>query len=712
MTTTSDSPLSKAERLVAAGEPGAAQSLLTEILATATPTLADRKAALVLRARAHEGLRNLPAAIADLQAALALQPDDPRIHNMLGILYADCGDTSRALAAFTRATELDAGYARAWNNLGNTLRIADRLREAVAAFSRAVAAQPDYALAWSNLGAAQRELGEGHAAQASLSRALALEPNHLQSVLALAGLFRTRGQIDDAARLFARAAELAPGDTTALLQLAGTLAERDELEAVRRVYAEVRARKPDSLRAAIGSELNLPMVYDDAAGVAAARTRYAEGIARLENGLPSLARERSFASVVDDLRWSNFLLAYQGEDDRELQARYARVVGDVLEKIAPQWRAPRALARTSGRRIRIGFASAFFMDGTVGTYFRRWIERLDRTRFDVTVYNLRNAVTPFLAALAPRIDRLRNFLGTALAPSVIAPAIRDDALDVLVYPELGMDATAFALGALRLAPVQCAAWGHPVTTGHSTIDCYFSCAAMEPDDADAHYTERLVRLPGIGTDYARPASPAAVTRASIGLPADVPLWLCPQSLFKIHPDNDRLFARALAAVPAARLVVFEGRHPALTSKYMARLVAACRREGVATADRFVVLPQCGHDQYLRINAACDAMLDTLRWSGGNTSLDALACGLPIVTLPGRFMRGRQSATMLALLGVDELVAADEEAYVRIAARLADDRDWREALSERIRASQAKLFDDPAPVDAFVAAIDELVRTRT
>ena len=66
---------------------------------------------------------------------------------------------------------------------------------------------------------------------------------------------------------------------------------------------------------------------------------------------------------------------------------------------------------------------------------------------------------------------------------------------------------------------------------------------------------------------------------------------------------------------------------------------------------------------------CDAMLDTLHWSGGNTSLDALACGLPIVTLPGPFMRGRQSAGMLSLLGVPELIARDRADYVAIATRL-------------------------------------------
>ena len=172
-----------------------------------------------------------------------------------------------------------------------------------------------------------------------------------------------------------------------------------------------------------------------------------------------------------------------------------------------------------------------------------------------------------------------------------------------------------------------------------------------PRTRDAHYSERLVRLPGIGTDYASPAVPARRVAGALRSAAKAfRCLLCPQSLFKIHPDNDALFARVLATVPAAQLVLFEGRHPELTAKFRARLAAALAREGLGVDGRVVFLRQCGHDDFLRVNAVCDAMLDTQRWSGGNTSLDALAAGLPIVTLPGRFMRGRQSAAMLSLAG--------------------------------------------------------------
>jgi CRISPR-associated protein Csy1 len=445
--------------------------------------------------------------------------------------------------------------------------------------------------------------------------------------------------------------------------------------------------------------LTLPMVPADVNAVAAARSAFDRGLRQLEETLPAAARTLAPDRLLDELRWSNFLLAYQGGDDRELQQRYAALAGRLVAAGCPQWRDPIARRAHGGSRVRIGFVSAFFRDSTAGRYFERWVTDLPREKFEVWVYHLapqRDALTERIAARADHFRRCPLW-----RPSQVAPRVRADRLDVLVYPELGMAAATFALAALRLAPLQCAGWGHPVTTGHSTIDVYFSSNAMEPPGGADHYTERLVTLPGIGTRYPRPEFSGPAIREQFGLPEGVPLLLCPQSLFKIHPDNDRLFARVLGELPSARLVFFEGRHPRLTAAFRARLAAA----GIA-AERTVALPQCGHDDYLRLNAVCDVMLDTINWSGGNTSLDALATGLPIVTLPGAFMRSRQSAGMLGLMGINELIAKDPDDYVAIATRLGSDRDWRKALVERIVGAQSQVFDDPAPIAALAAFLSE------
>jgi len=127
---------------------------------------------------------------------------------------------------------------------------------------------------------------------------------------------------------------------------------------------------------------------------------------------------------------------------------------------------------------------------------------------------------------------------------------------------------------------------------------------------------------------------------------------------------------------------------------------------VEMRDRVFVMPYMTHASYLRVNALCDVMLDTLHWSGGNTSLDALAMGLPVVTLPGALMRGRQSLGMLRMMGLeDALVARDAEDYVARAVAIASDPDRRAALSAAIAAAHGNVFERDEALAAFASFIE-------
>src|SRR5690606_9230540 len=149
-------------------------------------------------------------------------------------------------------------------------------------------------------------------------------------------------------------------------------------------------------------------------------------------------------------------------------------------------------------------------------------------------------------------------------------------------------------------------------------------------------------------------------------------------------------------------VMFQSRFAPITQQFIDRLSRRFGERGMATGGRVRLLPNMGHADYLRVNLACDVMLDSLYWSGGNTSLDAIACGLPIVTRPGDLMRGRQSAGMLALMGLPELVAGSDAEWIEIALRLGQDAGWRAAIRERVAGGSARLFDQDAPVRALEA----------
>jgi len=155
--------------------------------------------------------------------------------------------------------------------------------------------------------------------------------------------------------------------------------------------------------------------------------------------------------------------------------------------------------------------------------------------------------------------------------------------------------------------------------------------------------------------------------------------------------------------------MFESAHARSTRTFRARLDAALASAGVAPDRVRMLKPDLPHAAYLRLNAACDVMLDSVHWSGGNTSIDAIAAGLPIVTLPGALMRGRQSAAMLGALDLAELVVENNDEYVAKAARLGQDARERAEISRRMAARRGEIFGRDEPIRALEEFLDRAAR---
>jgi predicted O-linked N-acetylglucosamine transferase (SPINDLY family) len=654
-----------------------------------------RPAAWLALGIANRELGHADEAMRALSQALALDPATPQANGQMGLLLQSQGRLPEAIDRLAEEARRFPQVPRNHNNLGMALAAAGRDEQAQEAFLRALKLDRDYVHAHANLAAVFQRRGDLVAAEAALRQVIRLEPDDARAHARLGHVLATNWRLVEAEAMLRRARELAPEDVVPARTLAYVLRRLNRGEEARDVARAILAMRKDDLQATIIEKLALPAIYESAEALLKARDDYARGLDELTAGT---ARFASDPGQVLTLAWENFHLAYQGGDDRALQESYAGFIAGLGRLASPRHYVARARRRLAhGERLRVGFLSSSFRDCTAGKYFRSWVADLDRRRFEVFAYYTGHVKDGFSDEFASAAEHYRQIVDV---PIRVADVVLADGLDVLVHPDVGMDTASYLLAGMRLAPVQCAGWGHPVTTGQANMDYFLTCGEMEPDGAQAHYTERLVRLPGIGTRYACPGGESAKSRGELGLPESGHLYLCPQSLFKIHPDNDALFAQVLAADPEGVLVFFRDHDEPLTAHYRERLFRAMERRHLRAESRTAFLPRMDHGDYLRVNALCDVMLDTLHWSGGNTSLDAFAAGLPLVTLPGRFMRGRQSLAMLRLAGLEELVATDEKDYVRLAARLAADRPWREAIGTRVREGARRIFDDPAPVAAL------------
>ena len=503
------------------------------------------------------------------------------------------------------------------------------------------------------------------------------------------------------------------GDDVALLAL--QVFVKSELglsDEAREIAVNAAARFPDQLSFQFDARLLLPMVYADRADLALRRARYDTGLSELESMLPAMQKN---SARIYTLERTKFLLAYQGENDLQFQRRYSNLLGAMIAAADPDLRALPQRSSTpqfagkGKRKLRVGFVGKWFFSCTAGNYFERWITRLDPSRFERFVYytgHVNDEVTARIGAAAEHFTRLQSDVRTN------ALAIRADQLDILIHPEVGMSTGSYLLASFRLAQIQCAAWGHPVTTGNTAIDVYFSCAQMEPPDHQSQYTERVLLFDGIGVDYAMPTVDLPGVRSDFGLPTTGRLYFCPQSLFKIHPDMDEALAKILEGDGAAVLVFFQADSRAVTLAFADRLTKTLAARGINAKGQIKFLPRLDTRSFRKALSVADVLLDPFHWSGGGTSLDAFAGDLPVVTLPGRFMRGRQTAAMLHMMGANALIATDVDGYVKTAIEVATNQTLNHDLRALIHVNKRALFDRDDLNGQFADALDALARAAT
>jgi predicted O-linked N-acetylglucosamine transferase (SPINDLY family) len=229
----------------------------------------------------------------------------------------------------------------------------------------------------------------------------------------------------------------------------------------------------------------------------------------------------------------------------------------------------------------------------------------------------------------------------------------------------------------------------------------------------------LVRLPGTGACYQKPIIPTVLlnkARRDFQLREGAFVYLCCQYAFKYLPQQDDCFVQIAQRVPDSQFV-FLTPNNFVARDFRRRLDRAFSAAGLSTDDYCVFLPELERFQYWNLLLLGDAVLDTMDWSGGVSTFEAIACRVPVVTLPGKFMRGRQSYAILQQLGVTETIARNKEDYVAIATRLGLDRPWRDSVVEKMVAGYPLLYSDKRCVQAleefYLRAVDErLARNQT
>lgn len=687
ITITGPTPMNRRERRLAAKQNRRKSRRGAPSSGTVNPLLAH-----ATRLHQSGSLNEAEAAYRDI---LVGNPDDPDALHQLGLLIAGSRSAQDGAAMMARAVALRPGFAEAEFNLGTILHQEGQVSSAIEHYEAALAARPGFEEAAFNLATAQLDIGLYGSAEASFANLLEAAPQHAKALNGLGVALQEQGRIDDAERAFRRAREADPREIDAYTNLGNLYYDRGEPEAARTAYAAARQVRPsDAMR--IKEATVLPAIMGSHDEVVAVREAFDRNLGAL------LDEPLRVDDPYTEIGMTGFYLAYHGVNDRKSQETLAKVflkATPSLGHVASHASGP--VRGAPDGRLRIGFVSRHFANHTIGRLMRGLIAGLDRRRFEVTVLSWPHGPDPLAEEITRSADR------TAVLPDTLADAravIEAAALDILYYPDIGMEPLTYFLAFARLAPIQCVFWGHPMTTGLGSIDHFVSARDLEIEDGHEHYTEHLVR-PALPTvSYRRPDAPnEAVGKSDFGLDEDGHCYLCPQTLFKFHPDFDPIIGRILSEDPKGRLVLIEGKYP----EWQKRLMSRWRAAFGDAAERIRFLPRQGYDRFLSLLSVADVILDPVVFGGGNTTLEALAMGTPVVTLPGAFLRDRISYAWYRKMDLTDCVASDPDDYVRRAVALATNADQHAGVARSIADRSAILFDDAQAITGLEDALTKM-----
>jgi protein O-GlcNAc transferase len=588
----------------------------------------------------------------------------------LGLFHHQAGRLAEAEKIYREILFRDPKHADATHLLGVLAGQAGRLDVAEDYFRRAIRIKPDFAAAHSNLGNALYKLGKLDDAIASHRHAIRISPDLAEAHNNLGNALKDRGQLNEATASYRQAVRIKAEYAEGHSNLGAALATADRFNEAIASYRQAIRINPGYAPA----HSNLGKAFKDLGQIDQAIASYREAV-RLNPGLAI-----SHSNLLYILQ---FHPGYDGEMIRDELRAWNHRHGEPLRKFVR----PHTNDRNPDRILRIGYVSPDFRDHVVGQNLLPLLREHDPRQAEIYCYANMVQVDSFTEQIWSHTNEWRSIAG--LSDSQAADLIRRDKIDILVDLSLHTAHNRLLVFAHKSAPVQVSYLGYCSSTGLAAMDYRLSDPYMDPLDSDISlYSEKTIRLPETYWCY-NPLGPTPEPSPPPVESAGHITFGCLNNFAKVSPAL-QLWAEILQNVPRSRLIVH---CPADAQLDTVREPFAAR--GISS-DRLEFPDRQPWPEYVRTYSRIDLALDPFPWGGGITTCDALWMGVPVVTLTGQTAVGRGGSSILANVGLPELIAKTPQQYVEIATSLAKDlprlAELRRTLRARMQASP--LMDAP------------------
>ncbi|MEA2824187.1 MAG: protein O-GlcNAc transferase [Alphaproteobacteria bacterium] len=614
-------------------------------------------------------LNRLEESVVSFDRALALNPDDSTTLNNKGVILYQLKRTNAALISYERAIALNPQHASAHVNRGNLLLGLGEYAEALSSYNRALAIQPQQANALFGRGKALASLLRYEDARSSYDRAIALDPAHAESHANRGDVLFQIGRYNEALPAYERAAAIAPNLVAAHHGRGNTLFKLGRGQEAYAAYDRAFSLDPE-MEYLEGARLLTKMYVCDWSD--------------LEKDIEHLR-----ARVLEGKPAANpfaFLMIGENPSDQLVCAR-AYAAAKYPPSPVPMWwgkRSPHA-------KIRLGYVSGEFREQATGYLTADLFECHDRSAFEL------HAISTGIddgSALRRRIKAAFDVFSdvSRRSDSEIADEIARAQIDILVNLNGFFGEERTALVAFKPSPIQVNYLGFPGTMGAPYMDYILADRWIIPEDQEENYSEKVVYLPDTyqANDRKKAFGDTLPSRAEYGLPEKGFVFCSFNNAYKITPEIFSIWMQLLARTDGSVLWLLE-----VDSSIKRNLMNEAQKRGVSP-DRILFAPFIKLKDHLARGRLADLFLDTLPVNAHTTASDALWMGVPVLTCLGSTFAGRVAASLLAAVGLPEMITRSLADYEALALKLATDP----ALMASVRAKLARnrdtypLFDTP------------------
>ena len=488
-------------------------------------------------------------------------------------------------------------------------------------------------------------------------------------------------------------------ETNALNMLILVLEEQDKIEEAKQFIDIGLNNNLLNDHWKIKKELLIPMIKNDTDEIIKFRSNIDKFIEEILNN------QNDYNFNINDhlIKPPQFGLSYDQFDNLEINKKCVTL----FRKIYPELNEIYLHKNAPSSKIKLGFISEYFTDHTIGKLFKGIILKIDKKKFEVFVFHSEQTKKGSI------LDELINAENKGIIKNIFLPkdfkqkqiSILDKKLDILFYAEIGLSLQLYFLSYIRLAKYQVTSWGHPETTGNDSIDYFISSKLIESENSNKNFSEKLICSESLPMFYYKPKVKNILDVEKIN---KINLYSCPQTLFKLHPDFDKIIEGIQKRDKNSIFYFIKDSNKALNNIFINRL----KKNIKINIDRIHFLETMNWEEYINHCGRASVLLDPLYFGAGNSFYESMFYGTPTITMPtnytkSRLVLGAYNQMKISDMKLNPVVKTIDE-YVNTAVEIANNRNLIDIKHQFKFKAESSLYENEKSITDLESVLDKIV----